>query len=927
MNETTFTSTAHSAADALWPSLHSAQWLWLLPVVLIVFALLLLLARKGRERALAVFAAPRLLGSLLGSLSHTRRLFKTVLVLAGAALIVLALARPQYGYRWSESRSRGIDVMFVLDTSRSMLATDIKPDRLQRAKLAILDFVDQLDGDRIGLVAFAGDAFVQCPLTLDYNVFEQSLEAIDTDTIPVGGTDFSKAITIAEDAFAKDNNHKILIMLTDGEDLEGFGLKRAKEAAKNGVTIFTVGVGTEEGSLIPISDRFGRRDFLRDESGQQVITRLESDTLNDIAEVTGGFYVPLGSAGQGLQTVYHAGLQSFEKQELSSQMKREGIDRFQWPLGIALILLAWEPLTSNRRTSARRALGLFRRRRKDAKKTTAAQPRIGQSGATSAIAALLVPALFATAALLPLPAKAANPRDAESLFNKGDYAAAQEAFAQLLQTEPENVRARYNLANTQLAQKQYEQAAKTYAQVLASADIPLQADTFYNLGLAHYGRGAQAFEGSDPAQTQAQSVQAREASTQAIQAGRQLLQQAAQIATLEQQRSASLPLDAPHAQQKPEIPQEAVQQAIQFAEQAKQASESAEEAGEAFIEKAQVASGFWRRSEADFNSAAELSTNNFADARHNAEQMQKSIDALSARINQTQNANRAHATDAQSLEKLIEELKKLLKEPPPNEQQQDQNQQQDQQQQDQQDSQQDQQDSQQNQQDSQGGENKQQQQGGQDSQSDQQQQDGQQQNDQQDQQQQGDQQDQQQDQGENQQQPAEGDQQQQQDSQQQQDGQQQDQQQQDGQQGDNKDDRKEQESEGQNSEGQQNEQPQNQQGEQQGQQQPERSASEPSGQQGEQQRGANPEEQGVSTPGEEQAIDLSDEQKEQLAAGEQPAQDQPLANQQEGGTARAGAMSQQEAAGLLDSLNNSGKLLPLSGRGQHQPTNRPRKNW
>ena len=176
-----------------------------------------------------------------------RRRVKRALVIAGVACLAVALARPLAGFRWEEARRKGLDLMFAVDTSKSMLAQDVKPDRLTRAKMAVEDLLEKLDGDRVGLVAFAGNAFLQCPLTLDYDAFRQSLDALDTKIIPRGGTDIASAIQETEAALeGNGNDERILVLLTDGEDLEGSALDAARAAAKNGLKIFTVGVGSTD---------------------------------------------------------------------------------------------------------------------------------------------------------------------------------------------------------------------------------------------------------------------------------------------------------------------------------------------------------------------------------------------------------------------------------------------------------------------------------------------------------------------------------------------------------------------------------------------------------------------------------------------------------------------------------------------------------
>jgi Ca-activated chloride channel family protein len=264
---------------------------------------------QNQRTSLTGFVSPRLAAQLTRSLSIARRATKRALVVAGMGCLFIALARPQAGYHWVETHRQGRDILFAVDTSRSMLTPDVKPNRLTRAKLAVDDLLDKLDGDGTGLIAFAGSAFLQCPITLDYDAFRDSVNALDTSTIPRGGTDIASAIHEAQAAFkTRANTDKILILLSDGEDLGGDAVAAAGAAAKEGVTIFTVGVGTANGELIPIAGSDGATEFVKDPSGNFVKSRLDEATLRKIAEVTGGLYEPLGPQSQGLTAIYNQGL-------------------------------------------------------------------------------------------------------------------------------------------------------------------------------------------------------------------------------------------------------------------------------------------------------------------------------------------------------------------------------------------------------------------------------------------------------------------------------------------------------------------------------------------------------------------------------------------------------------------------------------------
>jgi Ca-activated chloride channel family protein len=514
----------------------SFRWPYmLLALPLILAALLALLAtgRRARQRLLAQFAAARLLPVLLASYSPTLRRVKNILLVTGALLVTLALARPQWGYQWQEQHARGVDVVFVLDTSRSMLTEDVQPNRIERAKLAIYDSLEKLSGNRVGLVAFAGDAFLQCPLTLDYDAFRQTLDSVDTHTISQGGTDIAAGLDEAAAALEKSGNHKIIVLLTDGDDLEGQGIDDAKRLAAGNVTVYTVGVGTPQGDIIPIRDAQGRQDFVRDENGQIVKSSLDSKTLTSIAEATGGFYQPLGATGEGLARVFDEGIKKIPQQDLTSQMERQPIEQFQWPLGIGLLLLALESLIGTRRPSwSRQAISTVNLAEPPpilaTTKSKSPTPRPNNPAPTIAAVILLgilgffIGSPRAAAQTPPAPGPAANittsPADsapaaasasvpassagttntsaksysamaAEDFFKKGDYKSAAEAYGQVADADPNDWRFRYDQGASLYREGDYESAAKAFTQTLGSGNFSLQQGAYYNLGNTQYRLG------------------------------------------------------------------------------------------------------------------------------------------------------------------------------------------------------------------------------------------------------------------------------------------------------------------------------------------------------------------------------------------------------------------------------------------------------
>jgi Ca-activated chloride channel family protein len=481
-----------------------AQPLWLLAGLLACAALVWRYRRLNARQCteLAKFASASLIAQLTASVSPARRQFKRGLVIAGVACVAIALARPLVGFRWEEAKRNGLDVMFAVDTSKSMLAQDVKPDRLTRAKMAVEDLLGKMDGDRVGLVAFAGNSFLQCPLTLDYDAFRQSLDALDTKIIPRGGTDLAAAIHETEAALeGNGNNERILVLLTDGEDLEGNALDAARAAAKSGLKIFTVGVGSASGELIPAIDETGGTQFTKDASGQFVKSRLDESMLKQIAEATGAMYQPLGQQAQGLEEIYTQGLAQFTRRELASRMQKVGIERFQWPLALGLFFLVLEPLIGLRRT------------KRVTKPASAPRPALAASWNRMARPAA------ATAALLLLAAAGsaqASVGSAEKAFQKGDYSKAEQEYRQAAAKNPDKPVLAYNHGAAAYKSGGFDQAAESFTKAMKTDDLTLQQDNYYNLGNTQYrlGQKTEKANAQETIKTWEQSVQSYEAALQ-----------------------------------------------------------------------------------------------------------------------------------------------------------------------------------------------------------------------------------------------------------------------------------------------------------------------------------------------------------------------------------------------------------------------------
>jgi Ca-activated chloride channel family protein len=423
------------------------EWLWMgLAACALLGALMFWSARQQRRALARVSARPAQL--VAGSLSKGRRHLKRALLVLAASSLFIALARPQWGYHEEARRAQGVDLLFALDTSKSMLAEDLRPNRLARAKLAIEELSSRAAGDRLGLIAFAGDAFLQTPLTHDRRAFLDALSALDTRTIPIGGTDLASAIGVARRALRSEPDHqKVLVLLTDGEDLSGAAREAARAARRDGLTVHTVGIGSELGSEIPLRDARGSAELLRGPDGELVHSRLDAALLRELAALTGGSYHALGASGEGLRQLYRDQLAKLKPQTRTVHKTRVYHERFQWPLaaGLALLLIEW-------------LIGDRRARRKPAR----AWRPLAMTAALLALFALDRPEIAAAADRAPL----ADYNGAAARYRKGNF----------------------------------DEAARGYRRALATRDLALQERSYYDLGNALYRVGQRA---KTPAETSA----------------------------------------------------------------------------------------------------------------------------------------------------------------------------------------------------------------------------------------------------------------------------------------------------------------------------------------------------------------------------------------------------------------------------------------
>lgn len=324
------------------------HFLWLIPLLATIY----IYAWQKRKSALKLFIDAGLMDRIPVSISHLKRFWKSVSVLVALAFIVISMARPAWNPKPETIERSGRDVVFLLDVSKSMLAEDLVPNRLERAKLAIIDCIERLDGDRIGLVAFAGTAAIKCPLTLDYGFFTMMLKDISTDSIARGGTFIGDALRkVMTDVFDDQvKEFKDIILITDGEDHDSFPVDAAKDAGEKGVRIIAIGLGDEnEGKRIPVTNEAGIKTFLK-YNGQEIWSRLDAGTLRKMVNATpGGKYLNVATGTIDLGSVYTRLIATADKKQLESDTIKRYEEKFQIFLAVAFIILCFELLVNERK--------------------------------------------------------------------------------------------------------------------------------------------------------------------------------------------------------------------------------------------------------------------------------------------------------------------------------------------------------------------------------------------------------------------------------------------------------------------------------------------------------------------------------------------------------------------------------------------------
>src|SRR6184192_1525578 len=440
------------------------QWLWGLLVIPLLIALFVSSEQRGLKR-LQEFVSARLLPQLAGTMNRPRRILRFALQLLGLALAIVSLAQPRWGYTFEDVKRKGLDLLIAVDTSRSMLSNDVQPNRLERVKLAVQDLVNELQGDRAGLIAFAGRAFLQAPLTIDYEAVFEAINDLDTKTIPEGGTNISSAITLATQSFGKSaTGNRALIIFTDGEELSGDAVKTAKIAADAGVRIFTIGVGTPQGSLIPITGENGETAFVKDSAGQVVKSKLDEKRLREIAQTTDGFYLHLENGPRTMQQIYDEGLAKMQAAEIDVRFSRRPIERYEWPLGAALVPLA---------------LSILIGERKRVRERIHVPAPVKMTAATAALLIILCQLAFAATPGL-------------EAYRDGKFEDAYSQFQETLKSHPQSRaedKLQFDSGAAAYKLKDYSKALESFSQALLSRDTALQSKGHYNLGNTLYQRG------------------------------------------------------------------------------------------------------------------------------------------------------------------------------------------------------------------------------------------------------------------------------------------------------------------------------------------------------------------------------------------------------------------------------------------------------
>ena len=449
-------------------------YLYLLAVIP-VLAIIRFLTYRNQKKRLRKFGDPKLLRSLMPDVSRFRPAVKFWILQGALALLVVMLARPQFGTKISNEQRTGIETIIAMDISNSMLAEDITPSRLDRSKMMVENLVDHFTNDKIGLLVFAGDAFVQLPITSDYVSAKMFLSSIDPSMMATQGTDIARAIDMATHSFTQEEGiGKAIIVITDGEDHEGGALESAEAAKKAGMRVYVLGVGSTQGAPIPIP---GTGDYMKDNTGNTVMSALNEDMCRQVAQAGGGAYIHVEN-NSAAQDQLDNELSKLAKKETTSTVYSEFDEQFQAVAILALLLLILEICIFDRRNPLLKRLSLF-----------------GSKKKAAATVALLLVAITASA-----QTDRQYIREGNKQFRVGQYDKAEVSYRKAVEKNPKNPQAAYNLGNALMAQKKDSSAVQQFEQATRIETNPLRkAAAYHNMGVicqTHkmYGEAIEAYK-------------------------------------------------------------------------------------------------------------------------------------------------------------------------------------------------------------------------------------------------------------------------------------------------------------------------------------------------------------------------------------------------------------------------------------------------
>ena len=413
-----------------------------------------------RKKILLGFAGLNMISSIVPGFDPKRRWIKTILVIMAFAFAIVALSAPQWGYRWEKTTQKGVDIMIALDCSKSMLAQDIKPNRLERAKREIIDLLRMMKSDRAGLVAFSGRAILQCPLTLDHEAFNIFLKVLEPGFLPVGGTNLDHAIKECYNGFEKESDtQKAILLITDGENTSGGVEDIAREMAKQGIKIFSIGVGDIQGA--PIPDEKG--GFKKDVSGNIILSKVDTKILEKLAAMTGGTYVRSVAGDMDLDLIYKDKiLGTMERKTLISGKQKIWENRYQWFLFPCIVLLLIELILSSKKKLKGVSIIAF---------------AIGLSIFTSQNGQAFAKTVSSSV------------NSGIKAFEEQNYEQAKTHFIDAQLKDPENAKLYYNIGAAAYMNNEYDQAEKNFMEALKTKDTNLAHDAQYNLANTYFRMG------------------------------------------------------------------------------------------------------------------------------------------------------------------------------------------------------------------------------------------------------------------------------------------------------------------------------------------------------------------------------------------------------------------------------------------------------